>query len=89
MALLVRSRLGIFQNDDLRLWSTLFVSICLQALPFLALGVVISGAIAAFVSPDFVKRIVPRRHCSPSRLRVWPVWRSLVANAVPSRSPAA
>jgi uncharacterized membrane protein YraQ (UPF0718 family) len=61
VALLVRSRLDVFQNDDVRLWSTLFVSICLQALPFLALGVAISGAIAAFVSPDFVRRIVPRR----------------------------
>lgn len=61
IALLVRNRLDVFQNDDLRLWSTLFVSICLQALPFLALGVAISGAIAAFVSPDFVRRIVPRR----------------------------
>lgn len=61
VALLVRNRLDVFQNDDLRLWSTLFVSISLQALPFLALGVAISGAIAAFVSPDFVRRIVPRR----------------------------
>ncbi|MFK7919551.1 MAG: permease [Ilumatobacter sp.] len=61
VAALVRNRLGLFQNEELRLWSTLFVSICLQALPFLALGVAISGAIAAFVSPDFVKRIVPKR----------------------------
>lgn len=61
IALAVRNRLPIFDNEELRLWSTLFVSICLQALPFLALGVAISGGIAAFVSPDFVKRIVPRR----------------------------
>ncbi len=61
IAVLLRNRFEIFQNDDLRLWSTLFVSICLQALPFLALGVAISGAIAAFVSPDFVRRIVPKR----------------------------
>ncbi len=61
VALLVRSRLGFLQNEELRLWSTLFVSICLQALPFLALGVAISGGIAAFVSPDLVRRIVPRR----------------------------
>lgn len=61
LAFLLRNRLDVFQNDDLRLWSTLFVSICLQAMPFLALGVAISGAIAAFVSPDFVRRIVPRR----------------------------
>lgn len=61
VALLVRNRIEAFENEELRLWSTLFVSICLQALPFLALGVAISGAIAAFVSPDFVRRIVPKR----------------------------
>lgn len=61
IALLVRNRIGVFDNDDLRLWSTLFVSVSLQALPFLALGVAISGGIAAFISPDFVRRIVPKR----------------------------
>jgi len=61
LALAVRNRLPIFANEDVQLWSTLFVSICMQALPFLALGVAISGAIAAFVSPDFIRRIVPRR----------------------------
>ncbi|MFK8026041.1 MAG: permease [Ilumatobacter sp.] len=61
LALLVRSRIGWFQDDELRLWSTLFVSISLQALPFLALGVAISGGIAAFVSPDLVQRLVPKR----------------------------
>ena len=30
-------------------WSTVFVAICVQATPFLVLGVVVSGAIAAFV----------------------------------------
>lgn len=48
-------------GDDVRLWSTLFVSVCIQALPFLVLGVVLSGLIAAYVSPDLVQRVVPRR----------------------------
>ena len=61
IALLARNRVGWFTNDDVRLWSTLFVSIAVQALPFLVLGVVLSGLIAAFVSPDLVERIVPRR----------------------------
>ena len=61
VALAMRSRLGFLENADVRLWSTLFVSICVQALPFLVLGVTISGAIAAFVSPDLVQRIVPKR----------------------------
>ena len=61
IALLLRNRIGWFDGDEVRLWATLFVSICVQALPFLALGVVVSGLIAAFVSPDLVQRIVPKR----------------------------
>ncbi len=60
-AFVLRGRLGWFENDELRLWSTLFVSICIQALPFLVLGVVISGLIGAFVSPELVQRFVPKR----------------------------
>ena len=61
VALLIRGRISWFTDAEVRLWSTLFVSVCIQALPFLVLGVVISGLIAAFVSPDLVQRIVPRR----------------------------
>ena len=61
-ALLVRNRIDAFTNEDLRLWSTLFVSVCIQALPFLVLGVVISGLIAAYVSPELVERFVPKRN---------------------------
>lgn len=60
LALSTRSRLGVLALEDVRLWSTLFVSICIQALPFLVLGVTLSGVIAALVSPGFVERIVPR-----------------------------
>lgn len=60
-ALVLRGRVGWFENDDLRLWSTLFVSISIQAMPFLVLGVVVSGAIGAFVSPELVQRFVPKR----------------------------
>ena len=60
-AILVEGRVDWFDNTTVQLWSTLFVSVCLQALPFLVLGVTISGAIAAFVSPDLVQRLVPRR----------------------------
>lgn len=60
-AVVLRNRVPWFENETVRLWSTLFVSICIQALPFLVLGVVISGLIAAFVSPDFVQRVVPKR----------------------------
>lgn len=60
-ALVVRTRIGFFADGEFRLWSTLFVSICIQALPFLVLGVVISGLIAVFVSPELVERAVPKR----------------------------
>ncbi len=60
-AILLRDRFDWLGDSDVRLWSTLFVSICVQALPFLVLGVVVSGLIAAFVSPDLVQRIVPKR----------------------------
>ncbi len=61
VAFLLRGNWGFLENSDLRLWSTLFVSVCVQALPFLVLGVTISGLIAAFVSPELVQRIVPKR----------------------------
>lgn len=61
VASLLRGRVSWLGGDEIRLWSTLFVSVCVQALPFLVLGVVISGLIATFVSPDFVQRIVPKR----------------------------
>ncbi len=61
LAWLLRDRVGWLTADDVREWSTLFVSICVQAMPFLVLGVTISGLIAAFVSPDLVQRIVPKR----------------------------
>jgi hypothetical protein len=44
-----------------QLWSTIFVSIVIQAMPFLALGVVVSAAIAVFVPPSFFARALPSR----------------------------
>jgi uncharacterized protein len=41
--------------------ATIFVAVCVQALPFLVLGVLVSGAIAAFVSADALRRVLPRR----------------------------
>jgi uncharacterized protein len=42
-------------------WFTVFVAISAQALPFLVLGVVLSGAIAAWVPADGLARLLPRR----------------------------
>jgi hypothetical protein len=41
-------------------WATIFVAISVQAVPFLVLGVTVSGAIAAFVPPDALRQILPR-----------------------------
>ena len=41
-------------------WATVFASICLQAMPFLVLGVLVSGAITAFVPPSVFTRVLPR-----------------------------
>jgi uncharacterized membrane protein YraQ (UPF0718 family) len=45
----------------LRTAATVFVAVCVQALPFLVLGVVLSGAITAFVSPAALRRALPAR----------------------------
>jgi uncharacterized protein len=44
----------------LRTWTTVFVAIVVQALPFLVLGVLVSGAITALVSPVVLARLLPR-----------------------------
>ncbi|WP_431960790.1 permease [Mycobacterium sp. smrl_JER01] len=41
--------------------ATVFCGIFVQAVPFLALGVVISGAVAALVTPDRLARWLPKR----------------------------
>ncbi len=46
-------------NKPTENWSTIFLSLTLQALPFLVLGVVISAAIAAFVPPRWIARAFP------------------------------
>jgi uncharacterized protein len=52
---------GFFDDPALQMWSTIFVSITIQALPFLVLGVTVSGAIAALVPPGWLAKHLPRR----------------------------
>ncbi len=62
MAGVLQPRLvGLFDSPALQTWTTIFVSISIQALPFLVLGVTISGLIAAFVPPSFFARVLPDR----------------------------
>jgi uncharacterized protein len=52
---------AVLDVPAVRTAATVFVAVCVQALPFLVLGVVLSGAIAAFVSPAALGRLLPRR----------------------------
>ncbi len=45
----------------LQTWSTVALAVVLQALPFLVLGTLLSGAVAAFVPEGVLPRLVPRR----------------------------
>ncbi len=44
----------------LQAWATVFVAICVQALPFLVLGTLLSAAIAVLVPASFLERALPR-----------------------------
>ncbi|MFE0153471.1 permease [Nonomuraea sp. NPDC059007] len=48
-------------SPAVRTWATIFVAICVQALPFLAFGVAVSAAISAFVPATFWTRALPKR----------------------------
>jgi uncharacterized membrane protein YraQ (UPF0718 family) len=51
----------LFAGPAMATWATMFVSLSVQALPFLVLGVLVSGAIAALVPPGWLARVLPRR----------------------------
>jgi uncharacterized membrane protein YraQ (UPF0718 family) len=52
---------SLLDGPALGTWTTIFVSISVQALPFLVLGVVLSGAIMALVPPGWLARTLPKR----------------------------
>jgi uncharacterized membrane protein YraQ (UPF0718 family) len=63
-ALLVAGRWLVAPNlrlPRLQGWATVFVAICVQALPFLVFGAAISAAITSFVPEGFWRRALPRR----------------------------
>jgi uncharacterized protein len=62
LALLAREPLvRLLDVAALRTGATVFVAVCVQALPFLVFGVLVSGLIAAFVPPAALHRLLPRR----------------------------
>jgi uncharacterized membrane protein YraQ (UPF0718 family) len=48
-------------HADLSTAATVFCAVFVQAVPFLALGVIVSGLVATFVSPQRLARWLPRR----------------------------
>jgi hypothetical protein len=52
---------AVAANPTLATAGTIFCGVFVQALPFLALGVIVSGLVAAYVSPERLVRWLPRR----------------------------
>lgn len=60
LLLLVRNRLADWlSGPGLQTWTTVFVSVMVQAVPFLVFGVVLSAVIAVFVPRSFWARALP------------------------------
>jgi hypothetical protein len=51
---------GLFTDDGIRTWATMFVGVTVQALPFLVLGVLLSAALTAFVPASFFAKALPK-----------------------------
>ncbi|MEV6943169.1 permease [Streptomyces sp. NPDC051172] len=61
VAVLSLTGVGWLNQPAVAAWRTVCLAITVQALPFLLLGTVLSGAINAFVPADLFTRILPRR----------------------------
>lgn len=53
--------ISLFDAPAMQTWATVFVSIVVQALPFLVLGVVVSAIITVFVPASFFARALPSK----------------------------
>ncbi|GAA3776010.1 permease [Streptomyces coacervatus] len=61
VAVLTLTGVGWLSQPAVAAWRTVCLAITVQALPFLLLGTILSGAINAFVPADLFTRILPRR----------------------------
>jgi uncharacterized membrane protein YraQ (UPF0718 family) len=52
---------SLLSSEQVRTGATVFVAVSAQAIPFLVLGVVLSGAIAAFVPASVLRKALPRK----------------------------
>jgi uncharacterized membrane protein YraQ (UPF0718 family) len=61
LLVIFRSRLaGMLATKELQTWSTVFVSVLVQAMPFLVFGVALSATIAVFVPRSFWAKALPK-----------------------------
>jgi uncharacterized membrane protein YraQ (UPF0718 family) len=60
VALLRAPLVGLFDSPAMQTFATVFVSLVIQAIPFLVLGVVISAVIAVFVPASFFAKALPK-----------------------------
>lgn len=58
--LLVAASPATLHRPLVQWWTTVFVAVCVQALPFLVLGVTVGGLIAALVPDGLLPRVLPR-----------------------------
>ena len=54
------SNLPFMNHPDLQTFKIMFVSITLEAFPFILLGVLVSSVIQVFVPESFIKKLIPR-----------------------------
>jgi uncharacterized membrane protein YraQ (UPF0718 family) len=60
VVVLARFALGdVLSTPAVAAWTTVFVAICVQAIPFLAVGIGLSTVLSVFVPPEFFRRALP------------------------------
>nr|WP_240343832.1 permease [Paenibacillus sp. SYP-B3998] len=53
-------QLSLFTSDHLQAFKTMFISILLEAIPFVLLGVILSSLLQSFVSEQTIRRWIPQ-----------------------------
>ncbi|SHF62787.1 hypothetical protein SAMN05443575_0475 [Jatrophihabitans endophyticus] len=62
LAVLARLTLPrVWSEPGVQAWTTVFAALCIQAAPYLVLGVTVSTLIAVLVPPSFFARVLPAR----------------------------
>lgn len=51
----------VLETSVFQTWATVFLAIVVQSIPFLVLGIILSGIISALLSERFIERVMPRR----------------------------